>query len=63
MHLDCLLAEMYALRYGKALNAYVLPVIPFNTSEEHARFKGTGTLSPQLLSMMVEKIVIFSLSR
>ncbi len=57
MHIDCLLAEMYAQQYGKVLNAYVLPVIPFNTSEEHAHFKGTITLSPQLLTMMVEEIV------
>ena len=56
MHIDCLLAEMYANHYGKALNAYVLPVIPFNTSEEHAHFKGTITLSPQLLSMTTEEI-------
>lgn len=57
MHIDTLLAEMYANHYGKALNAYVLPVIPFNTSEEHAHFRGTITLSPQLLSMMVEEII------
>lgn len=57
MHIDCLLAEKYAQCYGEALNAYVLPVIPFNTSEEHAQFRGTITLSPQLLSMMTEEII------
>ncbi len=57
MHIDYLLAEMYANHYGKALNAYVLPVTPFNTSEEHAHFRGTITLSPQLLSMMTEEII------
>jgi creatinine amidohydrolase len=57
MHIDCLQAEMYANFYGAALSAYVLPVTPFNTSEEHAHFKGTITLSPQLLSMMTEEII------
>jgi len=58
MHIDCLLSEMYANAYGAVLNAYVLPVIPFNTSEEHAHFRGTVTLSPQLLSMMTEEMII-----
>ena len=57
MYLDCLPVEVYAKHYGEALNAYVLPVIPFNTSEEHAHFKGTITLSQQLLTMMTEEIV------
>ncbi|MBB3132239.1 creatinine amidohydrolase/Fe(II)-dependent formamide hydrolase-like protein [Paenibacillus rhizosphaerae] len=38
MHLDTLIAELYAIAYGRQLNAYVLPTIPFNTSEEHANF-------------------------
>ncbi|KIL34361.1 creatininase [Cohnella kolymensis] len=62
MHLDSLIAEKYAEAYGKALNAYVLPVLPFNTSEEHAGFKGTVTVSPNVLTAMLEEIMI-NLSR
>ncbi|NUU79767.1 creatininase family protein [Paenibacillus xylanilyticus] len=57
MHLDTLIAERYAEEYGKTLNAYVLPTIPFNTSEEHANFKGTITISPTLVATMLEEII------
>ena len=58
MHLDCLIAELYAKEYGKAVNAYVLPVLPFNTSEEHAGFVGTVTVSPNTLTTMLEEIIV-----
>jgi creatinine amidohydrolase len=45
MHLDTLIAELFADTYGRELNAYVLPTIPFNTSEEHANFMGTVTVT------------------
>ncbi|WP_265333453.1 creatininase family protein [Paenibacillus guangzhouensis] len=48
MHLDNLIAERYAEEYGRALNAHVLPTLPFNTSEEHANFRGTVTISPNV---------------
>ena len=57
MHLDSMLVEIYAKHYSTILNAYQLPVIPFNTSEEHSHFKGTVTLSPQLLMALTEEIV------
>jgi len=57
MHLDTLIAELYAEEYGKALNAYVLPTLPFNTSEEHANFKGTVTISPNQITSLLEEIV------
>src|SRR2546421_5414156 len=57
MHIDSVLVEMYASHYSAILNAYQLPVIPFNTSEEHSHFKGTVTLSPQLLMALTEEIV------
>ncbi|MDR6555094.1 creatininase family protein [Paenibacillus qinlingensis] len=57
MHLDTLMAELYADAYGRELNAYVLPTIPFNTSEEHANFKGTVTVSPNILTAMLEEII------
>lgn len=58
MHLDTLIAELYAREYGKVLNAYVLPVLPFNTSEEHANFKGTVTVSPNVLTAFLEEIIV-----
>jgi creatinine amidohydrolase len=58
MHLDTLIAELYANEYGKALSAYVLPTLPFNTSEEHAGFKGTVTVSPNTLTAFLEEIVV-----
>lgn len=58
MHLDTLIADKYAETYGRALNAYVLPTLPFNTSEEHAHYKGTITVSPNVLTAMLEEIVV-----
>ena len=58
LHLDTLIAELYANEYGKALNAYVLPVLPFNTSEEHAAFKGTVSVSPKVICDFVEDIIV-----
>ncbi|WP_240479843.1 creatininase family protein [Paenibacillus wynnii] len=37
---------------------YVLPTFPFNTSEEHANFKGTVTVSPNILTTMLEEIIV-----
>jgi creatinine amidohydrolase len=56
-HLDSLLAQYFAEAWGKVLNAYVLPTLPFNTSEEHSSFKGTITLRPQTVMLVLEEIV------
>ncbi|WP_235188837.1 creatininase family protein [Exiguobacterium artemiae] len=58
MHLDTLIAERQAAVFGERLNAYVLPTLPFNTSEEHANQIGTVTVSPTVLSMMLEEIIV-----
>ncbi|GMA48809.1 creatinine amidohydrolase [Alicyclobacillus contaminans] len=58
MHMDTLIAELYAKAYGEMLNAYVLPVLPFNTSEEHAKFKGTVHVSPNSLTAFLEDIIV-----
>ena len=58
MHLDTLIAQMYAESFGEALNGYVLPTIPFNTSEEHANCRGTITVSPNILTAMLEEIIV-----
>ena len=58
MHLDTLIAELYAKAYGEILNAYVLPVLPFNTSEEHAKYKGTIHVSPNTLTALLEDMIV-----
>lgn len=58
MHLDTLIAEKYAEAFGEVLHAYVLPTLPFNTSEEHANCKGTITVSPTVLTAMLEEIIV-----
>jgi creatinine amidohydrolase len=58
MHIDTLIADLYAREYGTALGAYVLPTLPFNTAEEHAAFKGTVTVSPQTMMNLLEEIIV-----
>jgi creatinine amidohydrolase len=57
LHLDTLVAEYYARAWGEVLGAYVLPTMPFNTSEEHASFRGTVSLSPATLMLVLGEIV------
>lgn len=57
MHLDTLIAEHQAAVFGERLNAYVLPTLPFNTSEEHANRIGTVTVSPTAIALMLEEII------
>jgi creatinine amidohydrolase len=42
---------------GETLGAYVLPTLLFNTSEEHASFSGTVTLSPATVMLVLEEVV------
>ena len=55
--LDTLVAAYYARAWGEVLGAYVLPVLPFNTSEEHASFKGTVSLPPATVMAVLEEVV------
>jgi creatinine amidohydrolase len=57
LHLDALLAGYYARAWGEVLGAYVLPTLPFNTSEEHASFKRTVSVTPATLMILLEEIV------
>ena len=57
LHLDTLCAEYYASAFGEALDAYVLPTFPFTTAEEHSSFKGTITLRPRTVMMVLEEVV------
>ena len=56
-HLDTLLAAYFAHAWGEAVNGYVLPTLPFNTSEEHSSFVGTVTLRPRTIMLVLEEIV------
>ena len=55
--LDNLVAAYFARAWGETLGAYVLPTLPFNTSEEHASFRGTVTLSPATVMLALEEVV------
>ena len=55
--LDTLVAAYFARAWGETLGAYVLPTLPFNTSEEHASFRGTVTLSPATVILVLEEVV------
>ena len=57
LHLDTLIAEYFARAFGERLSAYVLPTIPFNTAEEHSSFKGTVTLRPSSVMLILEEVV------
>ena len=57
LNIDTLVAEHYARAWGELLGAYVLPTLPFNTSEEHATFKGTVSLRPSTLMLVLEEVV------
>jgi len=57
LNLDTLLAGYYARAWGEVLGAYVLPILPFNTSEEHASFRGTVSLSPPTVMAVLEEVV------
>lgn len=56
-HLDTLLAQHFSEAWGEVLDAYVLPTLPFNTAEEHSSFKGTITLRPQTVMLVLEEVV------
>jgi creatinine amidohydrolase len=55
--LDTLVAAYFARAWGETLSAYVLPTLPFNTSEEHASFRGTVTLSSATVMLALEEVV------
>jgi creatinine amidohydrolase len=57
LHIDTLCAEYFARAWGQVLNAYVLPTLPFNTSEEHSSFRGTIPLRPRTVMKVLEEIV------
>ncbi len=56
-HIDILIAQFFASHWGKVQNAYVLPTLPYNTSEEHTAFRGTVSVSPTVMLSLLEEVV------
>ena len=56
LQIDTLVAQYFARHWGQVLDAYVLPTLPFNTSEEHTDFRGTVSVTPTVLMEMLEEI-------
>jgi creatinine amidohydrolase len=54
---DSLIAGHCATHYAGALGAYLAPLLPYNTSQEHAAFPGTLSLSPRVLTEVVSELV------
>ena len=53
---DVLLAEHFGRHLAAGLGAALLPALPFGTSLEHTGFRGTMTLSPELLMALVRHV-------
>lgn len=54
---DSMIAWHCAEAYARALGAYLAPLLPFNTSQEHAAFPGTLSLSAAVLTQVVTELV------
>jgi len=54
---DSLIAAHCASYYARALGAFLAPLLPFNTSQEHAGFPGTLSLTPAVLTQVVAELV------
>jgi creatinine amidohydrolase len=56
-NVDTLVAHQCARAYAEALGAYLAPLLPFNTSQEHSAFPGTISLSAPVLTVVLGEIV------
>jgi creatinine amidohydrolase len=56
-HVDTLVAGYCARRYAAALGAYLAPLLPYNTSQEHAAFPGTLSLSAAVMTAVMTELV------
>lgn len=54
---DSLIAGHCATHFADALGAYLAPLLPYNTSQEHAAFHGTMSLSATVLTAVVTELV------
>jgi creatinine amidohydrolase len=56
--LDSIVCDNVSRSLAQSLDAYLVPLLPFNTSQEHAGFPGTLSLSAPLLSAVVRELVL-----
>jgi creatinine amidohydrolase len=54
---DWMEADAVAHRVSEVLGAYLLPALPFSNSQAHARFRGTVSLQPETLAVVVKDLV------
>ena len=54
---DWMEADAIAQKIAAALNAYLLPALPFSNSQAHTEFRGTVSLQPQTLAAVVRELV------
>jgi creatinine amidohydrolase len=55
---DWFIADAMGRALGEELNAYVLPAIPVSNSQEHLSFKGTVSIRPTTLALLLEDICL-----
>ncbi len=56
-NVDTLVAGYCARCYAAALGAYLAPLLPYNTSQEHAAFPGTLSLSAAAMTAVMTELV------
>ncbi|MEW6358004.1 MAG: creatininase family protein [Planctomycetota bacterium] len=55
---DFFAAERGGRMIAEKLNAYLLPALPFSNSQEHLDFKGSVSIRPPTLAVVVEEIIL-----
>jgi creatinine amidohydrolase len=56
-NVDALVADYCARHYARGLGAYLAPLLPYNTSQEHGAFAGTLSLSAGLMNAILTELV------
>jgi creatinine amidohydrolase len=56
--LDSIVADRLSRYCAEALDVYLAPLLPYNTSQEHSGFAGTLSLSAPLLTAVVQELVL-----
>jgi creatinine amidohydrolase len=55
---DWIIAESMGRALAQELNAYLLPALPVSNSQEHLSFKGSVSIRPTTLALMLEDICL-----